>query len=82
MKVIKHGNTLYDHCCCKCDCEFEYLEKEIIEEYGDDPFETSDNWFRSRYIECPECGTKFYHSVVINGVNCTSKWNDEIENRE
>ena len=49
MEIIKHGNTVINGKCPKCECEFLYQKKDI--EYSYDISK-----LKYTYIICPECG--------------------------
>lgn len=54
MEILKHGNTVINGKCPKCECEFLYQKKDI--EYSYDRINAYESELEYTYIICPECG--------------------------
>lgn len=47
MEIIEHGKMYYYKQCERCDCKFNYTEKDIKRNIDE---------LTSDYVICPECG--------------------------
>jgi len=54
MEILKHGNTVINGKCPKCECEFLYQKRDI--EYSYDRINAYESKLEYTYIICPECG--------------------------
>lgn len=77
MKVLKHGKYVKEFICKDCSAVLEIVPHDLIIE--DKDFEDSDynmHHWHDEYIECPECGWRYYYKATDNGKDIT-----EIMNR-
>ena len=66
IKVIKHGQTKFEHTCSRCGCVFTYEHEDIQSE----AIRSLTNYSSTRYVICPDCGNKCY----INAGNIGWPW--------
>ena len=63
IKVVKHGNQIYEKTCDRCGCVFTYdiNDTDKVEMDTFEKFQLGNPGGYS-FVRCPECGNKVYHS--------------------
>ena len=62
IKVVKHGQTEFEHTCSRCGCVFTYEHEDIQSE----AVRSLTNYSSARYVKCPDCGATCYISSLGN----------------
>lgn len=67
MVILKNGKTYQEMTCDKCNCEFGFIKRDIVDESRCEEYFGIWHSTIKEYVKCPQCNYKIYIKFEIDG---------------